>query len=97
VLEAVLWGIFGGMLGELLNVYDHRTEDPKNWPAYLRMGSYYAISALMGLCGGGLAAAYQQSGVDISPIVALNVGLTAPLILKTLQREAPALSPGKVN
>lgn len=96
MLSAVLAGLFGGFLGELINIYEHRKEDPQNWPRHLRMPSYWVISSLMVMSGGGLAAVYEGS-LELSPLLALNVGLTAPLIIKTAGREAPAIAPGEVD
>lgn len=49
--------------------------------------------------GSVLAFAYLESGVKLSPILALNVGLSAPLILRAMVEANPtkpkALDPGQ--
>ena len=51
------------------------------------------------LLGGLLAFAYERSGVQLSPILALNVGLSAPLIFRAMLDANPikpaAIDPGK--
>lgn len=95
--DPILWGLAGGVVGEFLNIYDHRKEDPKNWPGHLRRFSYWAIAVFMVALGGVLVAAHQDSGVDMNAILAMNIGLTAPLALKTSSRAIKPLSPGTTD
>lgn len=97
MIGAAIWGFIGGLAGEFLNVYEHRERDPDNWPNYFRRWSYWGTSFGMALTGAIFAVAYHQSGVDMSPIAEINIGVTAPLILKSLRRGGPGLSPGSVN
>lgn len=41
------------------------------------------------LLAAGLALAYIRSGIVLSPIVAVNIGVAAPLILKAMLRAGP--------
>lgn len=73
-----LYGVIGGGLGELLKWYSLR-ESP-NLPAYIRSPFYWIITGIMILAGGGLV--LIQGVQPNNPWLAINVGITAPLILK---------------
>ncbi|PKO13324.1 MAG: hypothetical protein CVU39_19155 [Chloroflexi bacterium HGW-Chloroflexi-10] len=73
-----LYGVIGGALGELLKWYALR-ESP-NLPQYLRSVFYWVVTVLMILAGGGLV--LIQGVQPDNPWLAINVGITAPLILK---------------
>jgi len=49
------------------------------------------------LSGGGLVVIYMKSSIAVAPILAVNIGASAPLILGTLVAQAPAIAPGNVN
>jgi hypothetical protein len=49
------------------------------------------------LSGGVLVVIYMKSNIAVAPILALNVGASAPLILGSLVAQAPAIPPGNVN
>lgn len=85
-----LLGIVGGGLAELLKWYQLR-ESP-NLPTYATSPVYWIVTGLMILAGGVLA---LVQGVDATkPLLALNVGISAPLILKGLAAAAPPVEPG---
>jgi hypothetical protein len=73
-------GFAGGVVLEFMHWYGLRY-DP-DFPAYARSPKYWVISLLMALTGGGLAVLYF--GDQAEGIVALHVGLSAPLILQKL-------------
>ena len=54
-------------------------KDPVYWIAYL----------VMPLLGGGLAYAYVASSVEMKPMLAINVGVSAPLILRAMAQLNP--------
>jgi hypothetical protein len=79
-------GVIGGALAELLKWYQLR--ESSNFPAYARSWIYWLITILM-VAAGGLLAVVQ--GVEGSkPLLALNIGISAPLILKGLATTVPA-------
>jgi hypothetical protein len=88
-----LFGIIGGALAEMLKWWQLR-EAPTP-PAYLKSGFYWVITGIMTLVGGLLALAYS---VDASkPLLAVNLGVSAPLILKGLASATPVKSPADTS
>ena len=77
------YGLLGGGLAELLKWYQMR-ESPTS-PPYLGSAKYWILTVLIAL-GGGLLAAVQNV---TSPLLALNIGISAPLILKALAAVTP--------
>jgi hypothetical protein len=47
--------------------------------------------------GGGLVAIDLKSNIPVAPILAVNIGASAPLILATLVAQVPAIPPGKAD
>ena len=87
-LTVFLVGILGGALGEALKWYQLR-ESP-NMPEYSKKPAYWIITAVIALAGGVLAWLY---GIDMTKLLlALNIGISAPLILKSLASAVPNLS-----
>lgn len=81
------YGVLGGAFGELLKWYQLR-ESPSS-PAYLGNLKYWILTVLMALAGGLLAALQNVS----SPLLAINIGISAPLILKALAAVTPIQLP----
>lgn len=77
------YGLLGGALAELLKWYQMR-ESPTS-PPYLGSLKYWLLTVLMALAGG-LLVVVQNVG---NPLLALNIGLSAPLILKALAAVTP--------
>jgi hypothetical protein len=96
-VEALIWGLIGGVASEVSGIYDLRRHDPSNWPHYMKLKSYWAVTAIMACIGAALAYAYSRSGIAVRPILAINVGASAPLILRQLKRTTPRPGPGSVN
>jgi hypothetical protein len=89
LFDGFLYGIFGGFLAELLGLFKLRHETSDSFPAWLRSPFYWIVTALMILSGGGLVVVYQHSAITLSPILAVNIGASAPLILGTLVSQTP--------
>jgi hypothetical protein len=84
-----LFGVIGGAVAEVLKWWQLR--EAPNPPAYLKSVFYWVITVIMTLVGGILAIAYN---VDASkPLLAINIGVSAPMILKGLASIIPVKSP----
>jgi len=99
LLEKPLWifvvGFVGGCLGEFLTIYELRKSDPGTLPRYLSSPFYWIMSLIMAAMGGGLATVYGFK--EVQAIVVLNIGGSAPLIIKSLiSGFAPPANP-KIN
>jgi hypothetical protein len=88
-LGAFVCGIGGGIAPELVKMYKIR-ELPQ-MPQWFKSPIFWGLTLAMILAGGGLATLYAASGSTLSPILAVNVGASAPLILSTLSSNAPEL------
>jgi len=88
-----LWALGGGLAAEALRwwrlVQNHRSGKTLNLPAYVRSPFYWALTAVIVLAGGMLAVAYAASGQQLSPILAINIGASAPLVIQGLAASAP--------
>ncbi len=92
-VDGFLWvfllGGFGGVLVELWKWFQLR-ESP-NFPSYVRSVFYWGITVAMIAAGGVLAALYGTDGVNA--ILAVNIGASAPAIIRTLATTVPQLLP----
>jgi len=88
-------GFCGGFLGEILGLYELRHTDPASLPKYLTSVFYWVMNILMASIGGGLALLYGFK--DVNALLVVNIGASAPLIIKSLATNAPRLQPPKVN
>lgn len=87
--ESFLFAVFGGYainiisLAELRNI--PRSERPDTFSDWIYDIWFFVIPIL----GGVLAIAYQMSGSNLTPILAINVGVSTPLILKAFAAVTP--------
>ncbi len=84
-LSVFLCGVFGGFLSELLKWY--RIREQKELPLYAKSIVYWAITILIVLSGGILAVLYGIK--NINPVLAVNIGISAPLIIQNLSKIVP--------
>ncbi len=87
--EYFLYGTIGGLLAELLGLYKLRTQAPSAFPSYLKTIFYWLVTIGMILAGGVLVWIYHKSGLDLKPIIAVNIGASAPLIIGSLVQTKP--------
>ena len=97
LLEGFLYGLLGGLLSEILGLFRLRQHRPETLPEWLRSWFYWATTLLMVTAGGLLVVIYLRSGIAVQPILAVNVGASAPLLIGTVLGQAPSSPPGKVN
>ena len=92
-----LLGVAGGFVAEFLGLFKLRREAPERWPKYLKTPIYWIISIVMMVVGGGLVILYISSDAAVTPVLALNIGASAPLILQVLTAQAPDVPLGRID
>lgn len=93
-IEAAMYGIIGGLLGELHRWFVIRKELYKGFPPWSKSVAYWVITFLMAISGGVLVYVYSNDGTNFTTLLAFNVGLTAPLLLGKAKDNIPPLEPG---
>lgn len=76
-------GFLGALLIELLPLYGLRKVNRADWPDWLSEKTYWGISSVGFLVGGGFAAGYA-SNTDLTWYMALNIGAAWPVIVSGL-------------
>lgn len=79
-LEQFMWGVGGSLSVEIITLYQVYQSRNIRFPERYRRKGFWIIRAFLCLIAGGLAVAYA---ID-KPILALNVGASAPLIFQAL-------------
>jgi len=79
-MQVFLAGLAGGLLLEFVHWYGLRRD--AKLPEYAGKPLYWILSALMALVGGILAVLYFGSRAEA--IVAVHIGISAPIILQKL-------------
>ena len=91
-----VFGILGGLLINIVRLAElantPRIQRPPTFSDPLYVFQFVALP----LVGGALAYVYQAEGAVLKPLLAMNIGVSAPLILKTLAAAVPAQL-GKIN
>lgn len=87
-----LFGIVGGLFVELLKHYRFVQENPSPLPSTYRNSYYWIVTFAMIVAGGVLTMAYSLTGAKLNPIIDINIGASAPLLIGTF-----ATRPPKVN
>lgn len=83
-LQVFAIGFLGGILAEFLVLYDLRQNKLEDWPQHLKSKLYWLISGTMASAGGGLACVYGIHQVQV--FLAINVGASAPLIIRSFTK-----------
>jgi hypothetical protein len=96
-LTGFLFGCFGGLLAGLLGWFELRRHALQDLPQWFKSPFYWAVTFLMVIAGGGLVIAYIRSDIALKPILAINVGASAPLIVKTLASKLPPVEQGTLD
>jgi hypothetical protein len=77
-----LCGFFGGVVGEILKWYRIRTR--RKLPQYAKSYIYWVTTFVLAISGGILAVLFSSG--TMNSIAAMNIGLSAPLIIESLSR-----------
>jgi hypothetical protein len=86
-------GCAGGLIGDLVILWESRTSG--EIPAYARKRYYWVCVMGMAVAGGGLTVLYGIESVQA--FLALNIGISAPLLLKALASGTPPMKAPKVD
>ena len=93
---AFLYGTLGGLLINVVRLAElaalPKIERPPTFSDAFWVFQFFALPVV----GGVLSFVYQADGVALKPLVAMNIGVSAPLILKTLAAAVPK-NLGNVN
>jgi hypothetical protein len=90
-------GFFGGLAAELVQWFSIRHSLHGKLPDWSRSPAYWVVTLLMAIAGGALVYVYHRSGTKMSPILALNVGASAPLLLGKIAQQADPGGAGRVS
>lgn len=82
MIETIAIGIGGGLLAQCAGIY--YLWQKGNLPACYTKVAFWILFFLMVSSGGFLTFVYEISDIDLVPIVALNIGASAPLIFQRL-------------
>ena len=93
----ILLGLAGGVAAEVLQWFRIRKELHRGIPDWAQHWLYWFITGVMVGFGGLLVFIYQASDVEISPIIAFNIGASAPLIIETLIGQVPQAERGAID
>ena len=89
ILEAVAWGIVGGVGAEAAVWFAIRHQRPHEYPHWTRSRMYWGVTLFMVILGGVLVFAHSRYGTELNPFLAMNVGASAPLAFRKLSEVVP--------
>ncbi|MBO6704431.1 MAG: hypothetical protein JJ921_18970 [Pseudomonadales bacterium] len=85
---AVIYALCGGLAIKMLELAElHKI--PKLERPDLRDWAYWVPFFVLPLLGAGLAHAYESSSVELTPLLAVNVGVSAPLVFRAMAQVNP--------
>lgn len=93
MLATFLFGVLGGAGAELSRWFRIREILHKGIPSHAKHPPYWIVTSLTIIVGGGLASIYHVSGITVEPIIAVNIGASAPVILGNFANQIPSLAP----
>ncbi len=93
----VLWGCFGGLLGNLIRLVQVANTPKQQRPPIVSDPWYHLQVVILAIMGGVFVLMYHVSGVQLNAILSVNVGASAPIIAQNFLASVPKLSPGKTD
>lgn len=96
ISQSVVFGGIGGLSSSVLSMLQWaRTPREQRPVSPLRDSAFWTLVVLLPVLGGFLVFLYERSGVTFTPILAVNVGASAPIIIQQLVSTAAPV--GKVG
>lgn len=95
-MHATIFAAAGALAGQVLGLLELKNIPQAQRPN-LRDFWYWFPFVVSPAIGAGLAFTYLSSGVELKPLVAINVGIAAPFVLKSmagLKGPPRAINPG---
>ncbi len=89
--QAFAWGCGGSIAIELVSILQIYHREPIVVPSKYRRVGFWVVRLLVVLASGGAAVAYK---ID-NPVLAINIGASAPLIFQSLAKGINAPEPGE--
>ena len=86
---AFVYGFIGAFLLNLVRLAELAQIPKLDRPATFSDGLWIFQFLALPFVGGVLAWIYQNDGVELRPLIAMNLGLSAPLMLKAMAAAAP--------
>ncbi len=85
-IEPIALGVLGGAFAEFMRIFDLRHRATKDWPHWVRLRSYWVMTGGMVAAGALLVILHQRAGTSFlnNPWLAINIGASAPLVLRQL-------------
>jgi hypothetical protein len=81
ILIDILFGVLGGVLAELFKHHRFVQETPGPMPDKFKGLYYWIVTIAMMFAGGVLTLAHKLTGAGLNPIIDLNIGASAPLMI----------------
>lgn len=85
--EIFLFAFLGGVAAEAVGWWELCKAKPNEFPQYLKQPFYWIMTAIMAGLGGLLAVSHHAE--EMGALLAINIGASAPLVLKSLARSLP--------
>lgn len=94
MVESVLWGLAGGVIGNLLRLVTIANTPREARPSNIfNDPMYYLQFIVLALFGAFFALLYEKSGTHLTPVLAVNVGAAAPVIARQFLSGASPADP----
>ena len=90
MLIIILFGLFGSILGDLLFLTKLR-QIPKDERPNFRKISFYIPIVVNAIIGFGFVMAYYYTIEELTPILAIHIGASSPLIARIMLTTKPPI------